>query len=123
MTDLISQIASNGNPRVAEHTTAASTLDGATEKTAVSAPTRPVNEAEPVQTGENITDVIERIHEFVHEKHRNLEFTIDEASGHQVIKVIDAETEETIRQFPTDEFLAMSRHIGEFAGLLIDVDT
>ncbi|MCW8919372.1 MAG: flagellar protein FlaG [Gammaproteobacteria bacterium] len=47
---------------------------------------------------------------------RNLNFSIDEASGSTVVKVIDSESDEVIRQFPTEEILALRRRLGEMSG-------
>ncbi|MEH8021325.1 flagellar protein FlaG [Rheinheimera metallidurans] len=58
---------------------------------------------------------------------RSLSFSIDDASGRSVIKVVDYETEELIKQIPTEELLKVSQNIkrlqeemGQSIGLLID---
>ncbi len=43
--------------------------------------------------------------------HRNLQFSVDEASGHTVIKVIDAETDEVIRQIPSEEIMNLAHRL------------
>ena len=50
---------------------------------------------------------------------RNLQFTVDEDTGIDVVKVIDTETEEVIRQFPSEEVLAIARALDKLQGLLI----
>ena len=53
-------------------------------------------------------------------KQRALEFTIDEDSGETIIRVIDKETRQVIRQIPPDEALTMSERMGaNVAGSLI----
>jgi flagellar protein FlaG len=58
--------------------------------------------------------------------HRNLNFSIDEGSERTVIKVIDAETDETIRQIPSEEVLVLARRLKdaerEQQGLFFNVD-
>jgi len=49
---------------------------------------------------------------------RDLRFTVDEKSGESVIKVIDAETKEVIRQIPSEEILKIRESIDNFKGLL-----
>ncbi len=44
---------------------------------------------------------------------RELKFSIDEDSGRAVVQVWDSETGDMIRQLPSDEVLAVSRHIRE----------
>lgn len=48
-----------------------------------------------------------------------LEFSQDEESGRTIIKVIDRETKETLRQFPSEEALAISRTLDKLKGVLI----
>ena len=49
---------------------------------------------------------------------RRLQFNIDEESGKTVIKVIDVETEEVIREMPPESILEMQKHMAEMSGLL-----
>ena len=58
---------------------------------------------------------------------RSLSFSVDEASGRSVIKVVDQKTEQLIRQIPTEEVLRVAQDIkklqeemGQSLGLLID---
>ncbi len=50
---------------------------------------------------------------YVQSINRNLEFNIDNDSGKTVVKVIDADTEELIRQIPDDEALSIAKQIDE----------
>lgn len=54
----------------------------------------------------------------------NLTFSIDKDSGRTVIKVIDPETHEVLRQIPADEILRMDKNLDQMIerlkGLLID---
>lgn len=48
-----------------------------------------------------------------------VEFSIDEDSGNTVVKVVDTSTKEVIRQFPTEEMLAIAKALDKIQGLLI----
>lgn len=55
----------------------------------------------------------------------DLQFKVDDSTGASIITVLDGETGEVIRRFPTEESLAIARHIAEFSdaprvGLLMD---
>ncbi|KVW96184.1 hypothetical protein ABW22_08535 [Thiobacillus denitrificans] len=50
----------------------------------------------------------------------NLQFSLDQDTGHTVVRMIDTETEEVLRQFPSEEMLAISRSIDRMQGLLIN---
>ncbi|MGQ0658923.1 MAG: flagellar protein FlaG [Chromatiales bacterium] len=52
---------------------------------------------------------------------RTLRFSVDKASGTMVIKVIDSETKEMIRQIPSEEMLVIaSRLEAAITGVLLD---
>ena len=51
---------------------------------------------------------------------RNLEFSVDEAAvGKTVVKVVDRETGDMIRQIPSEEALAIAKALDQLQGLLI----
>jgi flagellar protein FlaG len=49
----------------------------------------------------------------------NLQFTIDKDSGKTIVKVVDSQTSEVIRQIPSEELLALARSMSKTEGLLI----
>ena len=49
-----------------------------------------------------------------------LAFEVDRPSNRIIIKIIDTETEEVIRQIPPEEMLRIMHHIDELLGLLVD---
>jgi len=49
----------------------------------------------------------------------NLQFTIDEETGIDVVKVVDTDIKEVIRQFPSEEILAIAKAIDQLQGLLV----
>ena len=68
---------------------------------------------------------VTRLNDYVQNVQRNLEFSVDEVTGCTVITVLDAQTDEVIRQIPAKEMLAVmqdlaSREAGAAAlGLLV----
>jgi flagellar protein FlaG len=69
---------------------------------------------------ERLADVVGRLNEHMQKLQRSLRFSVDDASGRIVVKVIDQSTDEVIRQIPSEEMLAMMNHISEFDGLIFD---
>ncbi len=62
----------------------------------------------------HLTDeVVSDLNEAILGVRRELKFSIDEDSGRAVVQVMDSETGEMIRQLPSEEVLAVSRHIRE----------
>ena len=50
---------------------------------------------------------------------RSLQFTVDQNSGDTVVKIVDAETHETIRQIPSEELLAIAERLRSAAGVFV----
>jgi len=49
----------------------------------------------------------------------DLEFSFDPSTGKTVVRMIDNSTQQVIRQFPSEEMLAIARAIDRFQGLLL----
>lgn len=49
----------------------------------------------------------------------SLEFSVDQQTGKTVVRIIDTSTNQLIRQFPSEEMLAISRSLDKLQGLLI----
>ncbi len=68
---------------------------------------------------EELKSAVEKIQAFVNVSTSDLNFSIDDASGGTVIKVIDRSTKEVIRQIPSEEMLEMSKALDRLQGLLV----
>jgi flagellar protein FlaG len=62
---------------------------------------------------------VEAINRFL-ENNSEVEFSIDEHSGLSVVKVIDTETKQVLRQLPSVESLEIAKNLNSRKGLLID---
>lgn len=62
---------------------------------------------------ERLTKAVADLNEYVQNVRRNLEFNVDEESGRTVIKVIDSESRELVRQIPVEEILEISRRLND----------
>jgi flagellar protein FlaG len=69
---------------------------------------------------EALEHAVKDIESSMHNLQRALEFSIDEDSGRTVIKVIDKETDEVIRQIPPAEVIAIARRIEHAIGLFVE---
>jgi flagellar protein FlaG len=68
---------------------------------------------------EELRAAVEKIQEFVSSTASDIKFSIDEDSGRTVVKVIDRETQEVIRQIPSQEMLDLAQALDKLQGLLI----
>jgi len=82
------------------------------------APTAQQNvEPEPA-SDEKIQQAVDQIQDFTDQVARNLKFSIDEDTGKTVVKVLDSQTQEVIRQFPSEEAISIARTLDKVQGLL-----
>jgi flagellar protein FlaG len=49
---------------------------------------------------------------------RSLQFSVDETSGQTVVQVIDADTEELVRQIPAQELIDVKNALDKYRGIL-----
>lgn len=62
-------------------------------------------------TREAVEFAAKQIETFVKSMDRDLSFSVDETSGHRVVRVTDTTTGELIRQMPSDETLRIAKTI------------
>jgi len=65
------------------------------------------------QSTENIQIQVQELNQSIQNISRSLEFRVDKDSGKTVVTVRDSETDEVIRQIPSDKFLAISARLKE----------
>jgi len=68
---------------------------------------------------QRLEDVVKEVNEFIRPINNSLQFSIDDETGTTVVKVIDKETDEVIKQIPSEEMLALAKAIGQLKGLLV----
>lgn len=91
------------------------------QPTAVELPQTAVNPAAAQQSSvAQLREALTYVNRALQQSNKNLEFTVDSETERPVVKLVDSETGDVIRQFPTEEALAISRAIDDFQqGLLI----
>lgn len=65
-------------------------------------------------SAEQIETAVSQLNEFVQSNTRQLNFSVDEGSNKQVVKVTDAESGKIIRQIPSEEILRLSERLQDF---------
>lgn len=75
--------------------------------------------AQPV-TREAVAAAVQSANAYVQSVSSSLQFSLDQDSGRTVVKMVDTETAEVLRQFPSEEMLAISKSIDRMQGLLIN---
>jgi flagellar protein FlaG len=77
-----------------------------------------VNEAAQ-PSREVVAKAAAQLQEFVSSMGRNLNFSIDETTGYNVVRVVNPDTGELIRQLPSEELLKISRDFQRLNNVLV----
>ena len=85
----------------------------------------PVPTAEPkpnnnLESAEQVKQAVQKIQGAVDNLAHNLQFSIDEDTGKTIVKVMDARTNEVIRQMPSKEAVEIARTLDKVQGLLFN---
>lgn len=77
------------------------------------------NKQTPPTTDSDLKQAIDVSNAALKQIASSLEFAQDKSTGKTLIRVYDRTTNELIRQFPTEEMLAIAKAVDNFKGLLI----
>lgn len=120
----ISQVGNNSYSPVSQGEVAGSSRPLASDMAKVSAATieMPAKAVEAVKETTNpssLKQATEKLNQAMKMMASNLQFTVDEDTGMDVVKVVDTDTKEVIRQFPSEEVIAIARAFDQLQGLLV----
>jgi len=68
---------------------------------------------------DDVRQAARRVGEFLKPSSADLEFQVDGESGKVIVRVIDTQTNQLIRQIPSQELLDISRALDHMQGLLL----
>jgi len=88
------------------------------EKTSESSKEKVDNKSQ-LENKDAIQDATKRLQDFVSEVRGDIQFSMDNDSGKTVVKVVDRNTKEVIRQFPSEEAIELAKALDRFQGLLV----
>ncbi|MDR1228002.1 MAG: flagellar protein FlaG [Azoarcus sp.] len=75
---------------------------------------------------QSVRESVEKLNEFIRPYVTSLQFSIDKDAGKFVVKILDTETKEVIKQFPSEKVLALAKALAEAMskpeGLLVEQD-
>ncbi len=69
---------------------------------------------------EELEDHVEQLNEILDTFDRKLSFEVHEGTNRHLVRVMDARTEEVLREIPPEEVLDMVARIEEMVGIVID---
>ena len=75
--------------------------------------------ATPAPTPDRVEQAVQQIQSYLNDNQRQLQFQVDSSSGRTIVRVVNPETSELIRQIPSEEVLVLARAIGNQGGRII----
>lgn len=81
------------------------------------------NQAAPapaVSQPQDIEAVVAQLNRMLQSINNSLQFEVDRATGKTVVRVLDSKTNEVLRQFPSEEVLAIARTLESAKGALFN---
>lgn len=62
---------------------------------------------------DELENVVSKLQDYVQSIQRDMQFHIDDATGRVIVQVIDSNSQEVVRQIPSEEMLAIARHLAD----------
>ena len=69
---------------------------------------------------EQVQQAMEDVRNAIAPVAQDLLFSIDEDTGKTIVKVVDASTDEVIRQIPSEEIISIAKALDKLQGLLVE---
>lgn len=106
-------------PRQSTPDSAGATPDAQLAKAATVTPQAPPPEKDVQASRQKLDEAVKAVNDFVKTVNNSLQFSVDDDTGKTVVKVIDSATKEVIKQFPSEEMLAIAKALDGIKGLLV----
>jgi len=74
------------------------------------------SQREQTPSNDEVFGAVQELNDFVQNARREIHFSVDDHTGRTVVKVIDHQTKDVIRQIPVDEILEVARRMKDFNG-------
>jgi flagellar protein FlaG len=68
----------------------------------------------------DISEIVDRLNKGVQEIHERMSFSYHEKTQRIIVKVLNSETNEVVREIPAKEAIKLLEHIQDFLGMLVD---
>jgi len=81
-----------------------------------------VNE-KTIISGDDLVKAIEQLNQRMQKFDRNVSFSLDKSTGKDVVRVVNSNNGEVIRQLPNEEKLNFIRNLDSMMGLIFDKNT
>ena len=69
---------------------------------------------------EEMSSLIDKLNNGVRDIHERLSFSVHEKTHRIIVKIINSETNEVVREIPPKDAIKLLEHIQDFLGMLVD---
>lgn len=66
-----------------------------------------------------LKQAVDHLSDFVSSFRPEINFTVDDASGMQVVKIVDSQSKQVIRQIPSEEAIQIAQALDKLQGLFV----
>ncbi|WP_157651309.1 flagellar protein FlaG [Dechloromonas denitrificans] len=70
-------------------------------------------------SSKDLQDAVKSMNDFVGTINNSLKFSVDDETGKTIVKVMDVDTKEVIKQIPSEEMIAIAKAVDQLKGLLV----
>lgn len=113
------------SPLISDRALSASTPPSVTRNAAPAQSANPVNttgkssNASDASSRNQVASAVDKINQVIQASSQGVEFSINNDFNRLIVKVVDQQTNEVIRQIPSEEVLEIARSLDKLQGLLI----
>lgn len=86
---------------------------------AVQAAVNAVPAVSPAEERQRVKQAVEQVNKAVPSFSRNLQFSVDEDTNRNIVRVVDTSTGDVIRQIPSEEILEIAKALDKLQGMII----
>lgn len=70
-------------------------------------------------SSKQLHNAVDQVNKTIQTLSNDVQFTVDQETGREIVKVVDRETQKVIRQIPSEEMVAIAKRLDELQGLII----
>lgn len=115
LTTTLPQKESNGDVPVKQSGAAVSAVSSEPSRLA----STPSEQSDKKSQPDSLSKAIQKLNDFVSGASSSIVFSADKDTNEMVVKVIDTQTKDVIRQFPSEEALQLAKALDKLQGLLV----
>lgn len=78
-----------------------------------------VQAVSPAEERQKVKQAVEQVNKAVPSFSRNLQFSVDEDTNKNIVRVVDTESGELIRQIPAQEIIEIAKALDKLQGMII----